>query len=195
MEHAWIESPFSGIITLADAKPGDQVSMGTPVFRVDDLSSLLVDVDVSEVDINRVAVGQPVSLTFDAILAQEYTGEVVEVSPVGNTLAGVVNFKVTIKLLDADEKVKPGMTAAVNMVVSQLEDVLLVPNRAVRVEEGERIVYILKGGELVRVSVELGANADVYSEVIGGDLKVGDQVVLNPPADMMPQGGPSFMGR
>ncbi len=130
-------------------------------------------------------------LTFDAILAQEYTGEVVEVSPVGNVVAGVVNFKMTIKLLDADEKVEPGMTAAVNIVVSQLEDVLLVPNRAVRVQDGERVVYILKGGQMEMVPIELGATADLYSEVIGGDLKDGDEIVLNPPADFMTMdGGP-----
>ncbi|MFN2145320.1 MAG: HlyD family secretion protein, partial [Anaerolineales bacterium] len=109
LQLAWIESPFAGTITQADSRAGDKVTVGTPVFRVDDLSSLLVDVDVSEVDINRVRVGQPVVLTFDAILAQEYNGEVVEVSPVGNVVAGVVNFKVSIKLLDADELVKPGM--------------------------------------------------------------------------------------
>ncbi|MBN2043824.1 MAG: efflux RND transporter periplasmic adaptor subunit [Anaerolineales bacterium] len=190
LELAWIESPFAGTITQADPKPGDKVQVGTPVFRVDDLTSLLVDVDVSEVDINRVEVGQPVTLTFDAVLAKEYAGEVVEVSPVGSILAGVVNFKVTIKLLDPDENVKPGMTAAVNIVVSQLEDVLLVPNRAVRVQEGERVVYVLKGGQLEMVTIELGASADLYSELVGGDLKVGDLIVLNPPLEFMNMDGP-----
>jgi HlyD family secretion protein len=192
LELAWIESPFSGTITMAESKPGDKVQVGTPVYRVDDLSSLLVDVDVSEVDINRVKVGQPVVLTFDAILAKEYTGVVVEVSPVGNVVAGVVNFKVTIELLDADEEVKPGMTAAVNMVVSQLEDVLLVPNRAVRVQEGARVVYLLKGGEMEMVEIELGSTSDLYSEVVSGDLKVGDLIILNPPAEFMTMGGPPW---
>lgn len=172
--------------------------MGTPVFRVDDLSSLLVDVDISEVDINRVKVGQPVHLTFDAILAKEYEGEVVEVSPVGNLAAGLVNFKVTIELIDADEDVRPGMTAAVNVVVSELEEVLLVPNRAVRVVDGERVVYILKNGELEMVEIQLGASADLYSEVSGGDLEVGDQVVLNPQTDFFSMDGPpggGFGGR
>jgi HlyD family secretion protein len=189
LELAWIESPFAGTVTMADTTPGDKVAVGTSVFRVDDLSSLLVDVDVSEVDINRVEVGQPVVLTFDAILAKEYNGEVVEVSPVGNVISGVVNFKVTIELLDADDSVKPGMTAAVNIVVSQLEDVLLVPNRAVRVQDGERVVYILKNGQMEMVTIELGASSDLYSEVVGGDLKVGDRIVLNPPADFMSMGG------
>lgn len=189
LELAWIESPFAGTITQADSMPGDTVQVGVPVFRVDDLSSLLVDVDISEVDINRVAVGQPVHLTFDAILAREYNGVVVEVSPVGTLTAGLVNFRVTIELVDVDENVKPGMTAAVEVVVSQLEEVMLVPNRAVRVVDGERVVYIIKNGQLEMVNIELGASADLYSEVAGGDLRVGDEIVLNPPANSFLMGG------
>ncbi len=63
-------APFDGTVTDAHPLPGDQVTAGTLGFRVDDLSSLLVDVEVSEVDINRISVGQPVTLTFDAILGR-----------------------------------------------------------------------------------------------------------------------------
>jgi len=190
LELAWIDSPFAGVITQVSVKAGDQASIGAVAFRVDDFSHLLVDVDVSEVDINRVSVGQRVILAFDAILAAEYEGEVMEVSPVGNLVQGVVNFKVTIELLDADENVKPGMTAAVNIVVSQLEDVLLVPNRAVRVVDGERVVYLLNGGQMQKVEIQLGASADLYSEVTGGDLEEGDNIILNPPAEFMTGDGP-----
>jgi HlyD family secretion protein len=150
----------------------------------------MVDVEVSEVDINRVEVGQPVILTFDAILAAEYPGKVVEVAPVGNNQQGVVNFKVTIEIEDPDQRVKPGMTAAVNVVVSQLADVLLVPNRAVRVVDGERVVYIYNTLELEMVEVELGASSDLYSEVVNGDLQPGDKIVLNPPSDFFNGDGP-----
>lgn len=190
LELAWVESPFNGIVTQVDTKPGDRAVVGTTAFRVDDFSRLLVDVDVSEVDINRVKVGQPVILAFDAILAAEYDGVVVEVSPVGNLLQGVVNFKVTIELTEPDENVKPGMTAAVNIVVSQLENVLQVPNRAVRVVDGQRVVYILKNGQLEKIEIELGASADLYSEIIGGDLEEGDNIVLNPPSEFMTGDGP-----
>ena len=111
LDQASLVAPFAGTITSVESKPGDQVNPGTPAFRLDDLSHLWVDVEVSEVDINQVEVGQPASLTFDAILAKEYNGEVVEVSPVGTEIAGVVNFKVTVELTDADEDVRPGMTA------------------------------------------------------------------------------------
>lgn len=189
-ELAWIESPFGGTITNVDIASGDQVSGGTVAFRLDDLSSLLVTVNVSEVDINRVAVGQPVFLSFDAILDAEYQGSVIEVSPVGTDNQGVVNFEVTIRLDDPDERVKPGMTAAVSIVVSQLEEVLLVPNRAVRVVDGERVVYVLDGGEMKIARIVLGASSDVYSEVVDGDLMVGDKVILNPPTEFFSQDGP-----
>lgn len=190
INQAKITAPFDGIITDISIKPGDQVTPGTVAFRLDDLSHLLVDVQVSEVDINRIQAGQNVNLTFDAISNKEYHGDVSEVAPVGTSTQGVVDFTVTVELTDADEAVKPGMTAAVNMVVSQLSDVLLVPNRAVRVLNGKRVVYILKNGNLETVDITLGASSDTNSEVVAGDLKVGDQIVLNPPVTFGPNNGP-----
>jgi HlyD family secretion protein len=149
-----------------------------------------VDVDISEVDINNIEIGQAAILSFDAILQKEYNGEVIEVSPVGDLSQGVVNFKVTIELTDADTTVRPGMTAAVNITVQEFQDALLIPNRAVRVVDGERIVYVLNEMNVLEiVEVELGASSDNYSHVIGGDLKEGDKIVLNPPATFNPESG------
>ncbi|MCB9133796.1 MAG: efflux RND transporter periplasmic adaptor subunit [Anaerolineales bacterium] len=180
-----IKAPFDGTISEVNVKPGDLVSPGSVAFKLDDLSRLLVDVEVSEVDINRIQVGQNASLTFDAILNKEYQGQVSEVALVGTTSAGVVSFKITIELLDADENVRPGMTAGVNIVVNELQDVLLVPNRAVRLLNGERVVYILDSTSPapVPVTIQLGVSSETYSEVISGELKVGDEIVLNPPTD------------
>jgi len=180
-----ITAPFEGVISEVFVKPGDLVSPGSIAFQLDDLSHLLVDVEVSEVDINRIIVGQDAVLTFDAILAKEYHGTITDVALVGTTSAGVVSFKVTVELLDADENVRPGMTTGVNIVVSELENVLLVPNRAVRVLEGDRVVYILRDTSPVPVPVvvELGVSSETYSEVLGGELNLGDEIVLNPPTD------------
>jgi HlyD family secretion protein len=133
------------------------------------------------VDINQVEIGQPALLTFDAILAKEYHGVVVEVAPVGDENQGVINFKVTVELSDADAAVRPGMTAAVEIVVSQLDEALLVPNQAVRAVNGTRMVYILEeNGDLKPVEVTLGATSDRYSQLLEGDLQPGDLLVLNP---------------
>ncbi len=192
---ARIAAPFGGTITSVEVMPGDQVAPGTVAFGLADLTRLLVDVDVSEVDINRVQAGQPVTLTVDAAPGQTYQGTVVDVALVGTSVQGVVNFPVTVELIDADRQVLPGMTAAVNIVVEQMQDVLLVPNRAVRVRDGQRVVYILRAGQLEPAVVILGASSDLYSQVIGGDLQAGDEIVLNPPMILEPAGPGSFFGR
>jgi len=190
-----VSAPFAGIVTESYPLPGDQISAGATAFRVDDLSKLLVDVDVSEVDINTVSVGQSVGLTFDAILGSDYQGEVVEVAQTGTSVQGVVSFKVTVELLDADVSVKPGMTAAVNITVKEINDVVLIPNRSVRLSDGNRVVYLLENGLPVKTNVRLGSSSDAMSVIVGGDIKEGDVIILNPPTEFGgPGGGPGGPG-
>jgi len=192
---ARVISPFAGTVTEAYPLPGDQVSPEMTAFRLDNLSSLLVDVKVSEVDINNVTMGQSVTLTFDAILGKEYHGEVIEVTQAGTSDQGVVNFTVTVELTDADSMVKPGMTAAVNIVVEEMQDVLLVQNRAVRLVDNQRVVYVLENRQPVKKEITLGSSSDTLSVVAGGDVKEGDVIILNPPADFAPgPGGRRFGG-
>ena len=190
-----MESPMNGTISDVNAMVGDQVNAGTVSFRIDDLSHMLVDVPVAEVDINRVKVGQPAILTFDAVSGKQYNGKVTDVSSFGTPSNGVVNFTVTVELTDGDDQVHPGMTAAVNITVEQLTNVLLVPNRAVRLQDGKRIVYILENGVPTAVEVILGASADTNTQVLSGSVKAGDPVVLNPPTTFGPPsgGGPGAM--
>jgi HlyD family secretion protein len=191
LDLAHLTAPFAGTVTEAFPLPGDQVSIGTPAFRLDDLSSLLVDVELSEVDINSVTVGQAVTLSFDAILGKEYQGQVTKVSQAGNVVGGVVNFTVTVELTDADEMVKPGMTAAVNIVVEEIKDAVLVPNRAVRLVDGDRVVFVTgENGMPEEVEIRLGQSSDTMSVVIGGDLQEGDEIILNPSADLTGSGPP-----
>ena len=188
---AQIIAPFDGTVTEAYPLPGDQVGAGSTAFRIDNLTSLYVDVEVSEVDINSVNVGQPVTLSFDAILDRDtpYNGKVVEVAQAGTSVQGVVSFKVTVELTDADEFVKPGMTAAVNIVVKEIKDELLVPNRAVRLSDSKRVVYLLVDGLPVKTEIRLGSSSDSMSVIAGGDIKEGDTVILNPPTDVFGPGG------
>lgn len=177
-----ITAPFSGTITQTGPQTGDWVTTGQTAFRVDDLSKLMVDLQISEVDINNVALKQLVTITFDAVPGKTYNGLVSKVNLAARAGQGGVNFNVTVTLTDADEKVKPGMSAAVIITVKQVSDSLIVPNRVIRmVNAGQRVVYVLKDGLPVPVIVRLGAVADASSQVVGGDLKEGDLIVLNPP--------------
>ncbi|MEW5868006.1 MAG: efflux RND transporter periplasmic adaptor subunit [Chloroflexota bacterium] len=181
LSQAWIEAPFDGTVTQAEPQPGDQVSNNSLGFRIDDLSARYVDLSVSEIDINHVETGQPVSLTLDAIRNKEYHGKVVEVAAVGSQDSNVVNFTVTVELTDADADVRPGMTSDVKIVVAQKQDVVLVPNQAIRLENGKQVVYVLQPDQsTIAVPVTIGMSSDTFSELLAGDLPVGAQVVLNP---------------
>jgi len=182
LSEAWIEAPFDATITVANPQPGDQVSANTQAFRLDDLSKLYVDMQIAEVDINQIDVGQEVSLAFDGIRNAQYHGQVVEVASIGSESNSVVDFTVTVLLTDANEKVHPGMTSDVEIVVQQRQPALLVPNQALRMDEnGNQTVYVIKPGEGPKpVTVLLGASSDTYSEVVEGDLSAGDMIVLNP---------------
>jgi len=183
LNQAWITAPFGGVITEIDAQTGDQVSAGAFAFRVDNLSDLLIELDISEIDINSVTVGQEVRIAFDAIEKKEYIGKVIAVDQIGTNIAGSVNFKATITIIDPDELVKQGMTAAVSIQVRSVKDALLVPNEAIRMVNNKRTVYVLNtDGTLRTVEVLLGIRSHLYSEVIGGVLQEGDLIVLNPPS-------------
>ncbi|MCK4899242.1 MAG: efflux RND transporter periplasmic adaptor subunit, partial [Anaerolineales bacterium] len=198
LDQVRITAPFDGTITEVVSQPGDQVTPGTPAFHLDDLSTLIVDVQVSEVDINHIRQNQPVIFTFDSILAKEYQGKVLEVPPVGEVQAGVTNFTVQVEISDADEQIKPGMTSAITFVVDEIEDVLLVPSRAIRIYEGQRVVYILQDGQLTPIEVVLGESSDIDSQVLEGNLQPGEKIVLNPPSSLPERGAgfehPSFIG-
>ena len=184
---ARIIAPFDGTITQAQPVVGDLVNASSAAFRIDDTSHLQVDVSISEVDINSVSIGQGATLSFDAVFGKEYHGEVMSVGQAGDPVSGVVNFKVTVEVTDADEQVKPGMTAAVSIMVNEVKDVLLIPNRAIRSSNGDRIVYLLKDGQPVRTKIRIGASSDMNSVLLDGDVKEGDLIILNP---SLLEGGP-----
>jgi HlyD family secretion protein len=177
-----LTAPFNGTITKIWPQVDDRVNAAQTAFRIDDLSNLMVDLQISEVDINNVALSQPVTITFEAVPGKTYNGKVSKVNLAAKAGQGGVNFNVAVTITDADEQVKPGMSASVTITVKQVNDTLIIPNRAIRmVNAGERVVYVLKNGFPEPVIVRLGATADANSQVVGGDLKVGDLIVLNPP--------------
>ena len=184
-------APFNGIVTQVDSIPGDMVTPNQLAIRVDDLGKLLIDLQISEVDINNLEIGQAVSISFDALQGNTYTGIVNKISQYGSSTGTGVNFEVTVELTEPDETIKPGMTAAVSITVREIENALFIQNRSVRNLDGKKVVYVLRDGEAVPVEIRLGATADNLSEVLGGDVKEGDLIILNPPSAEMngPFGG------
>jgi RND family efflux transporter MFP subunit len=173
-----ITAPFTGTVTNVQTLVGDIVSTGNAAFRIDDLSKEFVDVQVSEVDISQIKVGQKAALTFDAIAGKTYNGVVSKVVLAGSVSQGVVNYPVTIQITDADASVLPGMTASVTIIVAQHDNVLLVPNRAIHTSGGQRTVTVLFQGQQISVPVTVGLIGTSYTEVSGTSLKEGDEVVI-----------------
>jgi HlyD family secretion protein len=185
LDQAKITAPFSGTITAVNLLPGDVVTPGAAALVIADLSELHVDVPIAEVDYNRLVVGQNAELVLDAIPNMTYHGEVTQIGLNASNTGGSVSYPIRVVISDADPSVLPGMTVAVQIEVSHLENVLMVPNRAVRNVNGELVVYVLQNGEQKMVLVELGASNDTMSEVVKGDLKEGDLVILNPSTSLL----------
>jgi HlyD family secretion protein len=189
-----ITAPFAGTILSVGVLPGDVATPGAAVMVIADLSELHVDVPIAEVDYNRLALGQTAELVLDAIPDTVYHGQVKEINLNAATLAGSVSYPVKVVIADADTKVLPGMTVAVQIEVANLENVLLVPNRAVRTIDGSRVVYVSINGALKPVEIVLGSSNDTMSEVVSGDLKEGDVIVLNPPTTFFSNSGGPMSG-
>jgi HlyD family secretion protein len=184
LNQTWIEAPFSGTITQVETQVGDRVSSGQVAFRLDNLDTQYIDLDVSEIDIHKIQLGQDAEISLDALPGKTYHGKVTEIAAVSTTSSGAVNFTVTVGMTDADENVRTGMTAEVKISVGQVNDVLLIPVQAMQTKDGKQVVFVLRPGqpEMQPVEVELGLSSDEYSALVKGDLKEGDPIVLNPAA-------------
>ncbi len=174
-----LTAPFAGTITDVYDEVGDLVSSGTSAYIIQDQSKMLIDVSVSEVDIAGVEVGQPATITFDAITDTTYTGSVDTVASTGSSSNGSVNYTVTVAIDNPDAKIKTGMSASVDITVKQLTGVLLVPISAVRTLNSARVVYVLRNNVATPVEVTLGETSDTNVQIATGDVKEGDLIILN----------------
>jgi HlyD family secretion protein len=183
-----VSAPINGVITRIFTPVGDTVQPGVAAVEIEDQTPMYVSAQVSEFDVNRIQLGQAAEITLDAVYGATYHGKIVEIGASGEMGQGVVSFTVKVELTDRDEKVKSGMTAVVRIQAETAANVLLVPNRAVRLLEGRRVVYVEKGFPMPQpVPVTLGLSSDTMSQLLEGDLKEGDLVVTNP--DIIPQQG------
>lgn len=174
-----IIAPFDGTVTDISAVNGEMVSSGDTAVRIDNLNNLVVKVSVSEVDINKIKIGQSAIVTFDALPESEYAGEVIYISDAGSDDSGVVEFGVTVKVLNADYQVKPGFTAVASIITSDIENALLVPNSAIISRNGSSAVMrVDSNGSTMAVAVETGASSDTYTEIVSGEIAEGDTLAV-----------------
>jgi HlyD family secretion protein len=174
-------APFAGIVTRLDLQVGKIVAPGTPVGTLSSAGGLQVAADMSEIDVARIRVGQEALITLDALPERALRGHVIGLAPAGVSLQGVVSFPITIALDDTDPAVRSGMTASISIVVEHREDALLVPSRAIRTQDGRRVVYVQREGQASEVPVHIGLSGNGHTEILDGALEEGDVVILSTP--------------
>ena len=170
----YIYAPFSGIIAKVNVKKSDSVSSGTALATLI-TKQRMAEISLNEVDVAKVKVGQKVTLTFDAIEGLSITGEVAEIDTLGTVSQGVVNYAVKIVFDTQDERVKSGMSVSATIITDVKQDVLLVPNAAVKSND-EQYVEVLENDIPRNQTVETGLSNDTMTEIKSG-LKEGDNVV------------------
>jgi len=188
LNNAIIVAPVSGIIASVGANVGEYVGSGVTMFTIVNLQNLRVDANVDETDVAKLAVGQPAVITFDSLPGLSLKGRVIAISPNATVQSGVVTYQVQIGIDDKDPRLRGGLTATANIIVEQKDNVLMVPNRAIRVNRNIRSVLVTTNEGLVEKQIQTGMANDQYTEVIAG-LNEGDKVAIITTATNQPLSG------
>ena len=189
MNNYTITAPISGTIIEKDAKVGDAVKTGDTLCIVYDLSYLEMSINVDELQISSISVGQQVQITADAVPDKTYVGTVTRVSMKGKSDGGTTTYPVTIRIDDTDG-LRPGMNANAEIVVAEAKNALVVPNAAV-----VRGSYVLVTKDspsaanadtameapegFVYVPVKTGVSDDDYTQIVSG-IQEGDTIGYDP---------------
>jgi len=169
LDSAVITAPFAGVVAAVNLRLGEPAGP-LPAFVLADLSRFYLDVLVDEVDVATAHPGQAVTVTLDALPNLLLAATVEKIAPVAQVNAGVVSYPVRLVLAPGAGQLRGGLTATAAIVVSEVHDVVLVPNWAIRRDRdtGAAYVSLLRDGALVEVLVQLGVRDEDYSEVVSG---------------------------
>ncbi len=170
-----ILAPFDGVVAKINVKKGDIISAHTPLVTLI-TNQKIVEVSLNEIDASKVKVGNKAILTFDALPDLKITGKVYHIDLVGTENQGVVSYGVKILLDENSEKIKPGMSVNVEIIVDSKENVLLVPNSTLKSQRNNYFVEVIQNGKPQVKEVKIGLSNDEVTEIISG-LKEGDIVI------------------
>jgi HlyD family secretion protein len=182
-----IKAPFDCTILARPISVGQAVSgasgynSGTEVFIVANLADMIITAHINQSDVTHIKVGQAVTVDIEAVSGLSLTGHVDRIAPLATIKTGVKGFSTRIRLRNAEDKVRPGMTANLTIPLISATNVLTVPLAAVFNDKGERFVYVRRGDDTFeRQAIQVGLADYDFAEVTRG-LKAGDVVALVPP--------------
>ena len=200
LSYTVIRSPVSGVVVARSVDVGQTVaaSFQTPtLFQIaQDLAQMQIDTSFPEADIGNIKVGMDTRFTVDAFPGRSFTGKVRQIRFNPTTQQNVVTYNVVVAVDNPDQALMPGMTAYVNIGVAKRKDVLTVPNAALRFKPSDAAakpesksgkkkkdadagtVYVLRDNQVQPVAVTLGITDNRITEIVAGELKAGEQVIV-----------------
>jgi len=202
LEKMTIKAPIPGLVVYMEiwkggnmekVQEGDSPWGGQGLINLPDLSTMIVETTVSEVDVSKIAVGQKAEISLDAIPGPVFSGTVTEISTLAHRKerGSQINvFDVEVQVDSVDQRLKPGMSAKVDIIVDNFNDVLSVPIEAVFERDDTTIVFTKSGK---KIPVSLGARND-NSVIVEAGLDEGDEVALVDPTRKVEEGGDRGQG-
>jgi HlyD family secretion protein len=197
--HATITAPIDGVIVARNVDVGQTVaaSFQAPVLFLiaNDLTQMQVLADIDEADVGQLREGTPVTFTVDAYPSETFEGHVSQVRLEPQTVQNVVTYTAVIDVPNPELKLKPGMTANVTATVAERDNVMTVPNAALRfrpenageVRTKGPVVWRVKDKQLEPVQIRAGLSDGIVTEIISGDLRQGDEIAVAAQGGSTPQ--------
>jgi multidrug efflux pump subunit AcrA (membrane-fusion protein) len=186
-----ILSPDNGIVMFAKDRSGKTLGKDSEVIiwrpliaTLPDMSVVITEAYIKEIDIAKVHLNDSVHITIDALPDKGFAGKVIKIATIGEDHKDfdMKAFKVIIRFEKSDNELKPGMTVNNNIIVGNYKDKLLIPLKAIFSKNGKQIVYLKKGGNITEQPIELIAENDQFAAV-DQILKEGDVVLLYQPEE------------
>lgn len=184
-----LHSTAFGTIIQKPVEEGEMVvsssgsySAGTVILKLADLSRMIVDTKINEVDISKIKVGMKVNIQVDAYPYDNFDGEITKIAAMAINYNNVKVFPVEIELMEVDERLKPGMTANITIIGEERKDIVVIPIRCIfSDDEGNDIVYKVKNDTIGSGDVvKTGINNFQQVEIIDG-IAVGDTISTKEP--------------
>ena len=190
-----IQAPRDGLVVYArsaDDKASVKIQLGMipfegqPLLFLPDVSIMVVDTQVNEIDVGKIEVGGEVEVKLEAFPDAIFHGKVYKIGSLAKfkksgstTSSGIKVFDVTIKITEKDPRLKPGLTAGLNLIFDRQKDIVSVPLSAVISREKKHLVFVADGGKIKERTIVLGPSNE-RSVIVQEGLRDGEEVVLNP---------------
>ncbi len=172
----YIIAPLSGILSKLNIKKGDLIASNQIIGTII-TNQKIANISLNEIDVAQVKGGQTAILTFDAFPDLKVKGKIIEISTVGKEEQGVISYDVKISFENDNKEIKPGMSVNAEIIVDRKENVLLLPNSAIKSDGMGKYVEVIKNHEIKKRYIKTGISNDEFTEILEG-LNEGEVIII-----------------